>query len=148
MEVNHLLLPSYLVELINAGRWEKPENISLLSEMTGVERPEDFSFLLSDRMERETNSGYSIVNSGQGYIYGIYSGSDLNSTPQSNGFLDVTKSVIIAVNWDEEVICLDYCENPNEPSVVLSIYPPTSEGAVQWKVLAKSFREFAEKLNL
>lgn len=148
MNVNNLSLPSYLVELINAGRWKKPENITHLVEITGVQRPEDFSFLLSDGMERETNSGYSIVKNGEEFIYGIYSSSESNSLAQSSGFLDVAKLVIIAVNWDEEVICLDYRENSNEPSVVLSIYPPTSEGTVQWKVLAKSFREFAEKLNL
>ena len=147
MEVNNLSLPLYLLELINTGKWEKPENISILSELTGVQRPEYFSFLLPDSMERETKGAYSLVKSGHGYIYGIYSGNDLSSSSHNNDFLDVAKMIIIAVNLDEEVICLDYRDNPDEPSVVLSVYPPTSEGVVQWKVLAKSFREFAEKLN-
>jgi len=148
MHVNNLALPTYLVELIKSGRWKKPENINRLSEMTGVQRPEDFSFLSVDGMERETNGGYFTVEQGIGNIYGIYSSRDTKESLHRADFLDVVNSIIIAVNWDEEVICLDYRENPNEPSVVLSIYPTTSEGSVIWKVLAKNFRGFAEKLSL
>jgi hypothetical protein len=148
MQVNKLPLPSYLVELIESGRWKKPDNILVLSEMTGVQRPEGFSFLSIDGMERETNGGYFIVENGQGNIYGIYSSRDSEESLHHADFVDIANSIIIADNWDEEVICLDYRENQNDPSVVLSIYPTTNEGSVQWKMLAKNFREFADRLNL
>jgi hypothetical protein len=99
-------------------------------------------------MERETNGGSFIVENGQGNIYGIYSSRDSEESLHHADFVDIANSIVIADNWDEEVVCLDYRENPNDPSVVLSIYPTTNEGSVQWKMLAKNFREFADGLNL
>ena len=126
---------------------EKARECSKLPELTGVQRPEDFSFLSIDHMEQETQGGYFLVEHGYGNTYRIFADKDSNEFIQHPDFLDVTRSVIIAVNWDEEVICLDYRESSLDPVVVLSVWPETNDGTLHWKTQANNFREFADTLD-
>jgi hypothetical protein len=147
MIVNGLNLPATLVQLLREGRWKRPPAVERLATMTGVQRPEDFTFLDLDGMIRETAGGLDIVRRGQGTIYGLVSTSDAEASRRHPDFLDVQQSVVLAVNWDEEVICLDYRPNGNEPRVVVSVWSG-SQSPPQWKLVAATFDEFARQLGL
>lgn len=56
--------------------------------------------------------------------------------------LDIDKALFIAGNHDEESIALDYRIDPFNPRVLGSFHPK------EWVLLAESFPEFLEKLNL
>jgi hypothetical protein len=142
-----LNLPAALVQLLRAGRWKRPPDVERLAAMTGVQRPDDFTFLDPDGMIRETAAGLDLVRRGQGTIYGLVSTSDAEAYRCPPDFLDAHQSVVLAVNWDEEVICLDYRSNSNEPTVVVSAWPG-SQSPPKWKLIAATFDEFARQLGL
>ena len=142
--VNGLSLPLLLIELIESGRWKRPTDVSVLAEMTGVNRPEEFSFCQMDAIIRETGQFPLLLSEGLGHGYGLTSSND-PSASHNPSFLDVYRAVIIAVNWDEDIICLDYTENLNDPKVVCNLRLKTY---AEWKVIAPTFDAFAERLGL
>lgn len=146
MTVNGLRLPARLIELLEEGRWTRPSDVSVLAQMTGAERPEDFTFYSLDGMIRETAGNVDLWKEGYGQIYGLTSSSTPNqlSNPE---FLDVDRAVLIAGNWNEEIIALDYRENLDEPKVVCGTWPG-GRAPGQWKVIATTFNEFGERLGL
>jgi hypothetical protein len=146
MLVNDLRLPAHLIELLEEGCWNRPSNIGVLAELTGAERPEDFSFNSLDGMSRETAGMMHLWKQGYGHSYSLTSSDDsaISSNPD---LLVINRSVLIVGNWDEEVICLDYRESLSEPRVVCGIWPD-SQGVCRWKVIAPTFESFAEHLGL
>jgi hypothetical protein len=60
MNVNGLPLPKLLLELLEQGRWKRPSDTTVLSQLTGSEHAKDFDFLDVDIMRRETESEYLI----------------------------------------------------------------------------------------
>jgi hypothetical protein len=78
-------------------------------------------------------------------VYSLIVSSHLASTSSDVGLLDIDKAVVIAINTDEDVICLDYHLNHEEPCVVTSIW---GKGRViRWHIISPNFREFAQKLG-
>jgi hypothetical protein len=146
MMVNGLKLPALLIELLETGRWQCPADASVLAAMTGAERPEEFAFDPLDSMIRETAGSVYLYNNGFEHIYNLTSSnaSDRLSNPEA---LIVERSIVIAGNWAEETICLDYRDSLDEPSVVCGIWPD-NRGRCYWKIIAPTFAAFAEQLGL
>jgi hypothetical protein len=80
-----------------------------------------------------------------GDIYGIGSSKHQGKPITDLHILDADKALTIAVNHDEETIALDYRIDPLNPRVLgsfLSFIPR------DWVLLADSFAEFLEKIDL
>ena len=146
MQVNGLELPERLIQLTKSRRWKRPADTHVLAELTGAAKPEDFTFLNLKRVAAETGGMLSLWREGHGNYYNLTSANDPDRSTDSR-LLQVERTVLIAVNWDDEAICLDYRESLDEPKVVCGTWPPDPEPC-QWKVIAETFDAFVEKLAL
>jgi hypothetical protein len=146
--INGLKLPSLLVEMVEDGRWKRPENIEKLSQLTGVARPMEFNFESFEGMARETEGARNLASDEEtSAIYNLYSSKEHPSYKKNEGALDVDLAVLIIVNWDEEAVFLDYRPDKNEPSVRLA-YWSTENNAQNHRLLANNFASFAAKIGL
>gem|GEM_PF-2861852 len=146
MLINNLPLPDSLIELLSSGKWERPIDVNKLKELTKFESPQYLIFLGLASIEGETNSAIELVTEGYGRYYSINSSRATGRSIVNSNTLDVDKALIIAVNQDEEVICLDYRESLEAPIVVVSVYQHGTE--CEFKVIAETFDEFAIKIGL
>ncbi len=146
MRVNGLPVPKLLRKLIDQGRWKRPADTTVLRQLTGSEQIEDFYFLDIDGMQRETNVGHLIDNEKLAWIYGLASSKRKGMPITDPAMLDVDFAVTIAVNRDEEAICLDYRTSFDDPRVVASVWE--DDPPARWKIIAPSFSLFVSKLNL
>src|SRR5262245_47077780 len=141
IKVNDLPLPQYLVELINQGRWKKPDDVSALKALTGIA---DFSFLAVDFMNRETTGvEQKVSNPKFADIYGLASSKQRGAEIEESSIVDVDCSVLIAINLDEGVIFLDYRANRDEPRVVVSVRD--NKRGCRYKIIAPNFESFARQ---
>jgi len=144
MKINGLLLPEYLVELVSQGKWQKPIDHTKLSLITGSKKAADFSLLSPESMESNTRQCYHLIDKGFGEIYRIASSSrsrqPINDDP---GILDVDFGVLLAINWDEEVISLDYRRSVDMPCVIAMVEP-----FEKWNIIAPDFKSFADQIGL
>lgn len=99
-------------------------------------------------MRRETN-GLRKIEADPTYapIYGLASSARLGRAISNSRLLDVDLAVMIAVDWDEEAICLDYRGDIEVPSVTLSYWPDDQSNAHHRKI-ADNFNEFAVEIGL
>ncbi|MCP4539578.1 MAG: methyltransferase domain-containing protein [Chloroflexi bacterium] len=146
VNVNGLLLPKLLLDLLEQGRWKRPCDTTVLSQLTGSEHADDFSFLDVDGMRRETNSEHLINDEKLAHIYGLASSKRKGIPITDPTILDVDNSVLIAINWEEEAICLDYRTSYDDPRVVVSVWEGNQPA--RWKVVAPDFSSFVSRLNL
>jgi len=146
VEVNGLNLPEPLLTLMRAGGWKRPRNTQPIADLTGIKDPARLEFLTLRRMIAETNSVMNLYSEGHAATYGLtYTGRE----NEQGRVLDVNRMVVLAVNDDEEGICLDYRTNPAEPSVIAGIWQ--GQGAnehVEWKTAAADFVTFAARIGL
>lgn len=145
MIVNGLKIPTRLVELIEAGRFKCPADVTVLAEITGAGDAEGFGFASLEGLTRGTAAEIELQKQPYGHLYGLTASSDPNA-PRDLDLLDVDRSVPIAGNYDEEQIALDYRENLDEPKVVCNTPMPNSKPA-RWRVIALTFDEFADRLG-
>ncbi|HLY25499.1 MAG TPA: hypothetical protein VKQ72_04105 [Aggregatilineales bacterium] len=146
MNVNGLQLPERLLELAKARRWKRPADTRLLAEITGAAKPQDFTFLNLKRIAAETGGMLSLWREGHGNYYSFTTSSDPDR-PTDRRLLNIERAVLIAVNWDDEAICLDYGENLDAPKVVCGTWPVDPEPC-QWKIISDSFDAFVDQLGL
>jgi hypothetical protein len=147
MEINGLPVPKLLQQLIEQGRWKRPADTTILEELTGSRQAKEFDFLDVDGMRRETSSEDLIGNSDMARIYGLASSERSEAPIADPAVLDVDKSILIAVNWNEEAIGLDYRTSNANPRVVVSYWPSNTRPA-KWKVIAPDFTSFVLQLGL
>jgi hypothetical protein len=81
-------------------------------------------------------------------IYGLASSRELGHSITELETLDVDLAIMIAVNWDEEAISLDYRNNMQCPTVMLSWWPESTPRAASHKVIAVDLEEFARLIGL
>ncbi|MCI0397174.1 MAG: SMI1/KNR4 family protein [Chloroflexi bacterium] len=146
VEVNGLPLPPLLLKLIEQNQWKRPEDTAVLAELTGSERADEFDFLTIESMRRETSGNHHLANDEKlAHIYALASSKHMEAPMEDSTVLDVDYAVIIAMNWDEEAICLDYRTSPDNPRVMMCQWG--DEGA-RWKVIAPDFTSFVLYLGL
>ena len=147
VNINGFPLPNLLCDLIESDQWRRPDDVSALRELTRVERPEEFSFMDPDRMARETDAARKLAaNPVQARIYGIRASRDMQQPIADDTALDIDRAIMIAINWDEDAIFLDY-RNTLDPTVMLS-YWPEDAGTVLYREIAASFDNFATRIGL
>lgn len=147
-DVNGLSLPTDLLRLIAEGRWQRPTNVCGLAELTEVSRPEDFTFLGVEGMRRETAGACRLAADPQmAALYGLDSSRQRGRPVEDRRVLDTDLAVLIAVNWDEEAIFLDYRSGMSDPSVVLAWYPDDRSPASH-REIAPVFSDFTRRIGL
>lgn len=143
--INGLPLPSGLVRLIEAGQWTRPADTTALRELTGTSKS-DFDFAGPEWMERETAGVRQLASSEFADGYGLASSRRLGRAIGDPSILDVDLAVLIAVNWDEEAIFLDYRPSLTRPAVAVSTWE--KDGPNVHRRIAKDFDEFVGKIGL
>ncbi len=146
MKINNLPVPKLLQELIEQGHWKMPKDLTVLKKITESENISNFNVLDFDGMQRESSFDHLIDDQKIADIYGLASSKRLGKTITNTEILDVDKSILIAVNWNEEAISLDYRTEYDDPRVMISIWEDDQK--MRWKMIAPKFTSFAEKLYL
>lgn len=144
MHVNGHRLPALLTHLLENGRWHAGNAAQALWTATGFDPRASLCFLDVPGMSRETKGARSVADSDQASHYGLMHTRARDLNP---GFLDAAQLVVIAVDRDENIICLDYSQNPEMPSVKCSQYPAGC-GSVQWHEISLTFETFASIIGL
>lgn len=148
MNVSELPLPALLVEMIGARRWKAPRGLSRLGDLTGFKKVTRLDFMKPDQMQRETDALIALYEQGFAETYGLLHSKAGETPPDDPTRVDVRLVVVIANNWDEEGICLDYRPGLNKPRVMAGMWPDDEEAPMQWRVIAKDFPAFAEMVGL
>lgn len=143
--VDELPLPIYLVELIKQNRWGLPVDAARLKKVTNYSGNTEFDFLAPENMIRVNRLVDLIDDPEIAYRFGHASSQKLGHAIIDQTMLDVDLAVIIAMNWDEESICLDYRSDINNPTVVFSQWTATR---TIWQTVAPNIEEFANALGL
>jgi hypothetical protein len=135
-----LPLPNLLVEMLNSGRWKAPDDKELIKKI-GIEDADDLSFLSLAGMESNTNQLRQLALNGYSDLMGLCSG-NVELLPE--GYLDVTKAIVIAATYGDEALCLDY-SNSIEPKIVVT---NNTGSSTRWLLVAENFEKFVEILGL
>ena len=143
--VDELPLPKYLVELINQNRWGQPIDANQLKHLVNYSGNTKFDFLAPENMIRANQLTDLIDNPETAYRFGHASSQKSGHAITDQTILDVDLAVIIAMNWDEEAICLDYRTDLNNPTIVFSHW---TETRTVWQTVAVNIEEFANALGL
>ena len=146
MKINGLLLPQHLITLVSQGLWKRPSNTDALQKLTGCKSCHEFDFLSFESMKRESNPTHLIEDDKLANIYWLRSSLRMGKEITDTRFLDIDKAIIIALNWDEEAICLDYRSSMDKPRVVASCIDNDRIG--QWKVIASDIETFTKAIGL
>lgn len=148
MKVKNFELPRRLCQLINSGRWSTPRHGEALSRITKTDNVDDFAFLLPDDMAVETETIKRLaVDPEQSKVYALRSSRKEARPITDRTVLDVDRAVMIAMNWDEQAIFLDYRSEDDEPSVVLSNWTEVN-GWASHRRIAANFDDFARRLGM
>jgi hypothetical protein len=149
-EINGLLLPPYLLELAEQERWQRPADMTALLKLT-KSRDADFRFYGIESLTRDNQwDGFfkePDTDPPITHIFGLASSSRAGHDITDVKWLDTDKAIMIALNWDEDAICLDYRLDPQNPRVVASYYDEVDAG-YRWKIIAPDFQSFAELIGL
>lgn len=95
-----------------------------------------------DSIERETGGNKSLVDITAGLnVYGLASSNKVGHSIKDIHIFDVDNSLLVAGNYSEEVIALDYRENMINLKV-LGLFTGS------WILLADSFDECADRIDL
>lgn len=138
--VNGLVLPRLLARLLDSGGWTPPADRRVLSAL-GVQDTDDLRFFTVFEMEENSRSLRRLLADGYGDVLGIFSGDDQRG---SDGYLDVSRAVVIAGTRGQEALCLDYAV-AGEPRVVVTY---DDHPGVSWRAAADSIEQLAERLGL
>lgn len=90
-------------------------------------------------LERETTALRSLQGTKFAPAYGLEAGSASES-----GKLDADYCLCLAVNRDEEGLCLDYRSTPESPSVVVGVGREQPDQQMVWIRVADTFSQFLE----
>ena len=95
-----------------------------------------------DMIKQESSPARQLDNNHIDELYCMGSSKHRNKPITDLHILDVDNALLIAGNYDEEIIALDYRLDPLNPRVLGSFHP------CDWILLADTFAEFAEKIGL
>jgi hypothetical protein len=135
--VNGHLLPAKLGEMLTSGDWG-PSHREFDSRTLPISDKADLALLDFAEMTSNTNFFVEEVRKGDGYLYALGSGSDVDD------YLDINTVIVIAATYGQEVLVLDY-SIPGSPRVMSTNYPGNRP---KWVEVARTFDQLVEILNL
>jgi hypothetical protein len=145
-EIDGLSLPEYLVELVKQDRWKVPANTTVLKRLVEFTGNSDIGFIRVENMVRFNERTDLFEDPKIARIYGLASSTQVGQEITEPGILDVDKAIMIALNWDEEAISLDYRPNIDAPCVMSGIIVENKN--IVWKKIADDFKSFADHIGL
>lgn len=140
-------IPNEIKSLMERGLWKAKDNCEL-----GKELKKDFNWGdkigLFNNLEKNdagllTTSEIDQIKN----IYGTYRTGDRNDE-KSLDWIDANKAILIAVNYDEESICLDYRFSKSNPRIVATYFEALPKRNGRWKKIAKDEDELIMKLGI
>lgn len=145
IDVDGLRLPKYLVKLINQNRWPDTVEANRLKKVVGYSGNTAFDFLTPENMIRVNQLPHLFDSPDIAYRFGHASSQKSGQPVTDLTILDIDLAVMIAMNWDEEAICLDYRSDMKDPSVVFSQW--VNDHTV-WRTVTANIEDFAQLLDL
>ncbi len=137
MEINGLKLPEYYQELVEKLGWDSFKEVvkKAIVNVSTSRYKDEYRVLTLEGMRVYTEELRGISKSDVAKYYGLQS---------SNGSdtIDIDHSIIIAVNDDEDAICLNYERDTNNSEVKEIFSLP--KGHCQWVVIASNFEELLD----
>jgi hypothetical protein len=138
------------VKLIEEGKWGNRQYLPTIALNTLLEKvglpPVELEMITNSCETRRDWSkfGGKAANRPRVFeIYGLASSKELGHKIEDERLLDIDNAIFIADNYDEEVICLDYRENP--PCVLAGLW---GKRYAKWYKMAPDFETFARELGL
>ena len=146
VEVDGLPLPEYLVQLVKEDRWRVPADTTTLKQLAEFTGNSDICFISVEYMVRLNQRTDLLRDPKLAKIYGLASAAQMGQEVTQPGVLDADKAIMIALNWDEEAICLDYRLNLGKPCVMSG--PIVESKNNVWKKIAEDFKSFPDHIGL
>lgn len=146
--INDQPLPLELTHLIRNGEWPVTDEncIARFDEVKySLGWEGQVQFLSLAGMEAGTNDLLNLVQNNSGSYYGMFSSRVKNYDRPKDGWIDVTKVILISSNFDEEFLCLDYRNSVQTPCLVAIDY---STSLNRWKTIFHDFSEFLKFLGI
>lgn len=145
--VNNLPLPTLMIELINQGRWKRPDDTKRLELVTKIPESYNLDFLSIKYMRFESENLDHLINDEKASnLYNVASSKKLEKPIVDLSILDVDMSILFAINSFEDSLCFDYRYSLTNPKVVAGLFG--IEKSKKWVVVAENFEIFAEKIGL
>lgn len=142
--INGLVLPHKLQELIKQGRWKTPEIQAFLARIRG-NSSNPLTFMNLEQMKRESDYHHLLdLTKKFGKQYGLASSKLTGSPVEDISIIDIDLMVLIAVNSEEETLCLDFRASLDHPRVMADVYQ--NESRVRWVEITPDFETFTEIL--
>lgn len=136
MEINGLKLPEYYQELVEKLGWDSFKEVvkNAISKVSTSRYKDEYRVLTLEEIKLVTEDYRELSKHEGEKIYGLQGSNNQDS-------IDLDYSLIIAVNKDEEAVCLNYERDINNPEVKEAFWP---KGHCQWVVIASSFEELLD----
>lgn len=136
-------VPEEILKLIQQGKWKAKSNCPLQSELK-----DNYGWCgLIDLSQGPDFSDGGILEVSKNVakdIYGVYLTGEFIDNDKLD-HLDGDKCIMIACNYDEEAICLDFRFSSEEPRIMASDY---SKNLGRWVEIAHTIDELIEKLGI
>jgi hypothetical protein len=147
MKVNGHTLPELLQRLLEEGQWKTPADPSMVLEIIGSSSNLGMQMNDLEGMRRESEMNHLFRDIKLRDIYGLGSSKESGKPIQDSSILDIDNQVMIAGNYDEEAIALDYRLSPEKPRVVACTWDKSGNKS-RWKVITPNFETFIALLGL
>ena len=139
-------LPRKIKELMVSGLWIAMENCPLNEELQKYFRW-DGKVMLYNNLEK-VDCGLLATSEGNAKeFYGTYR-TDEKEDKLNLDWIDANKSIMVACNYDEEAICIDYRFSKKSPRIVATYYANSSKRNGRWKEIATNEEELIKKLGI
>jgi hypothetical protein len=152
MELRGFPIPPLLEKFLNEGIWTHKRSIIIPTEMlshTGMDwivkvRLYELDELLFDNSDNAwyydwSDENFKLLERMSALVSSKRSGEVITDRKK----LDVDKAIVIASELSDDIICLDYRFDVNNPPVVIMDWART-----EWAVLAPNFDAFAKGIGL
>ena len=144
--INGLDLPGALVQLVEGGRWRRPDDVAELRRLTGFADADDLELLGFESMEQNTLGLVEKLDTpGNAQLFGLASSRRAGRPVTDPAVLDVDLAVLIAATFGDGMLCLDYRGRRDRPAVLISDWPA---GGVRWRPLFPDIETLALHLRL
>ncbi|MEO1518894.1 MAG: hypothetical protein AAFV95_28015 [Bacteroidota bacterium] len=140
-------LPNGIKNLMRLGLWVAKEDCPLNDELAKEFNWGDKVTLVNNLHKEDAGLSTTSRTNDIQHIYGTYKTGE-RTDDESLDWIDVNKAILIAVNHDEEAICLDYRFSKTHPRILATYFEKMPRQYSRWKEIAKEEDELIRKLGI